>query len=732
MPKSKRSLVQSPRPGSSVTLIATPSERGPRGLLVVYSATVFLSAFLLFQVQPLIGKYILPWFGGTPGVWTTCMLVFQVLLFGGYLYAHLTSRWLGPRAQAGLHVAILAVACLALPIIPGEALKPTGSEQPIAAIVLLLGLTVGLPFFALSATGPLLQDWQSRTHPGRTPYRLYALSNAASLLALISFPAVFEWLFATPFLARIWSWSFAVFAILCAISAVAMASRRRTLAAEPVKSVRRDVPPTSWGTRLQWFALAIIPSTLLLATTNQVCMDVASVPFLWVLPLTLYLLSFILCFESERWYSRAYVMPATVAALAWTAFWLLGPSNDTALWVQVSGFFSAFFLCAMVCHGELFARRPHPEYLTGYYLVISAGGAAGGIFVAIVAPLIFPGYYELHLGLFACVVLMLFVVFTDPKSRFARGRPSWAWLCFLGGAGLFAALLLDRAQDAGGYGIAGERATSTPVAQSELLSRERTFYGILRVRALEINYKDQIRPAQVLLNGQTAHGFEYTDPELWSIPTSYFDEVSGVGRVLSQAQVDKPRRVGIVGLGIGTLAAYARQGDAFKFYEINEHVERIARTQFHFLERCRGRVEVVHGDARLSLEREPEPQNFDVLVLDAFTSDAIPLHLLTREAFALYLRHLAPDGVLAVHISSLHFNLRPVVEAAGDAHRLSMVTIQSEVTNYGGLGSVWELLSRNNDVLRTPRLKQGAVAPITRRVLWTDDHASLLRAWLDR
>jgi hypothetical protein len=730
MPKSKRSLVQSSRPVSPVTLTAPPSEHGSRGLLIVYSATVFLSAFLLFQVQPLIGKYILPWFGGTPGVWTTCMLVFQVLLFGGYLYAHLTSRWLGPRAQAGVHVALLAVACLALPIIPGEAMKPTGSREPITAIVLLLGLTVGLPFFALSATGPLLQDWQSRTHPGRPPYRLYALSNAASLLALISFPAVFEWLFATPFLARVWSWSFAAFAILCAICAVGMASRRRTIGAEPIKAIRRDVPRPTWGTRLQWFALAIIPSTLLLATTNQVCMDVASVPFLWVLPLTLYLLSFILCFESDRWYSRAYVMPATAVAFGGVC-WVLAAGIHAELWLQATTFFVAFFLSAMVCHGELFARRPHPEHLTGYYLVISAGGAAGGIFVGIVAPLIFPGYYELHLGLFACAALMLFALYTDPKSRFSRGRPSWAWLCFLLAAGAFGALLLDNMQDMGGYQLAAEADSAARGAKSYVLTRERTFYGILRVTNFELNYKDQIRQVNILVNGRTTHGIEYTDPEFWLVPTSYYDVVSGIGRLLAHG-ADKPRRVGVVGLGTGTVAAYARPGDTFRFYEINEHVEPIARRYFHFLERCRGKVEVVPGDARLSLERESVPQNFDVLVLDAFSSDAIPVHLLTREAFAVYLRHLAPNGVLAVHTSNLHFELRPVVEASADAYHLSMVTIQSEETNYGGLGSDWELISRNSQALDTVWIRQGASAASPRRVLWTDDHASLFRAWLDR
>jgi spermidine synthase/MFS family permease len=731
MSKPNRSLVQSPKPGPSVPVPAPAPESGPRGLFIVYSATVFLSAFLLFQVQPLIGKYILPWFGGTPGVWTTCMLVFQVLLFAGYLYSHLTSRWLSARAQAGLHIALLAAACLLLPIVPGDALKPTGSQQPVVAIVLLLGLTVGLPFFALSATGPLLQDWQSRTHPGRTPYRLYAVSNVASLLALISFPAVFEWLFATSLLARIWSWSFGIFAVLCAISAWGMASRRVNDTENVSKAARRDLPSPPWKTRLLWFALAMVPSTLLVATTNQVCMDVASVPFLWVLPLSLYLMSFILCFESDRWYSRAYLMPATAAALG-CVYWVLSEGNTTELWTQVSVLFPAFFLCAMVCHGELYACRPHPQHLTAYYLVIAAGGAAGGIFVGVAAPLIFTGYYELHVGLFGCAALMLLTLYTDPQSRFSRGRPSWVWVCFLLGAGIFGALLLDNTQDEGGYQITAETASATPGAKGYILSRERTFYGILRVKAFESNFRDQIRPARLLINGRTIHGFEYTDRELSSVATTYYDEPSGIGRLLSHGDPSKPRRVGIVGLGIGTLATYARKGDTFRFYEINEHVARIARSDFHFLEQCRGKVEVVFGDARLSLEREPQPQNFDVIVLDAFSSDAIPVHLLTREAFAVYLRHLAPDGVLAVHLSNWHFALRPVAEAAADAHHLSMVNIHSPQTNFGGLGSEWELLSRSPQALAIDRIRQAAGAPSPHRALWTDDHASLLRAWLDK
>jgi len=731
MPKSKPSLAQPPRPRSVPPQTEPAPESGPRGLLIVYSLTVFASAFLLFQVQPLIGKYILPWFGGTPGVWTTCMLVFQVLLFGGYLYAHLTSRWLGARAQAGLHTALLVGACVMLPIIPGEALKPTGEQRPIVAIIALLSLTVGLPFFALSTTGPLLQNWQARTHPGRTPYRLYALSNLASLLALISFPAVFEWLLATSLLAKIWSWSFGIFAVLCAISAWGMATRRVAGIGSLPKTARRDVASPTWQTSLLWFFLAMVPSTLLVATTNQVCMDVASVPFLWVLPLTLYLMSFIFCFESERWYSRRFLMPTTAVALAST-YGVLTWGIYTPLWVQVSVLFVTFFFCAMVCHGELFACRPDPQHLTLYYLVIAAGGAAGGIFVGAIAPLIFTGYFELHWGLFACLALMLLRLYTDPQSRFSRGRPSWVWISFLLGAGIFGALLWDNSQDEGGYQITAETGSSQDSAKGYVVTRERTFFGILRVRNLEINFKDQIRPMTALINGRTTHGFEYTDKELWSVPTTYYDESSGIGRLLSRSPPDKPRRVGVVGLGIGTLATYARAGDTFRFYEINDQVERIARNQFHFLEQCRGKVDVVIGDARLSLEREPEPQKFDVLVLDAFSSDAIPVHLLTREAFAVYLRHLAPDGILAVHLSNWHFALRPVAEAAADAHHLSMINIMAPLTNYGALPSERDLFARTPEPLQTAWLQEAVTRPTLQRVLWTDDHASLLRAWLDK
>ena len=702
----------SPREAPSASNVAAPSGRGVS--LGLYSVTIFLSAFLLFQIQPLIGKFILPWFGGTPGVWTTCMLVFQILLFGGYAYAHLTISRLSPRAQAVLHIALLLAACLALPIVPNLAWKPTGDEEPVSRIVLLLSATVGLPFFVLSATGPLLQGWFSRTHAGRSPYRLYALSNVGSLLALVSYPAVFDWTFATQVLAHLWSWSFAIFAVFCAACAVSVARRSRLWAqtGEPI-TVKSPIAAPSWGTTLLWFALAMVPSVLLLATTNQVCLDVASVPFLWVLPLTLYLLSFILCFDSEWWYSRRMMMPAAVVALA-CLYPVLQKGATAPFALQIIAYFTAFFLCAMVCHGELVRLKPDVKHLTSFYLVIAAGGAAGGIFVGIVAPLVFKNYYELHLGLFACAALMLVVLGTDEKSRLYRGRPWPVWFVLLVTLSGFAVALVAEARQ----------------REGAVVDVKRNFYGVLRVSQDDTEYGEANELIMRLLNGRIAHGFEYKNPALRAVPTSYYSPDSGIGRLLRQRSADRPMRVGLVGLGIGTLATYARPGDQFRFYEINPMVEQLARKYFHYLSDCRGTVDVIHGDARLTLDRET-PQKFDVLVLDAFSGDAIPVHLLTVEAFEIYRRHLAADGVIAVHISNRHFALRPVVDAIADHEHLATAAIHSGDTSFGGFSSLWVLVSPDPKVLEGDRISRDALPADDRRVLWTDNHASLVEVlWL--
>jgi SAM-dependent methyltransferase len=370
---------------------------------------------------------------------------------------------------------------------------------------------------------------------------------------------------------------------------------------------------------------------------------------------------------------------------------------------------ATFFFCAMVCHGELARRRPHVAHLTSFYLVIAAGGAVGGIFVAIVAPLLFTNYYELHLGLFACAVLILIVVGTDPESRYFALRPRPTWLA------LFALLGLDA------YGLVELSANR----HSRLLAAARNFYGVLRVREYESGNEHEM--SRHLSNGGTSHGYEQISPPSLE-PTSYYVRQSGVGRLLSEPAPGKSRRVGLVGLGIGTLAAYANPGDYYRFYEINPLVEPMARKYFFYLDRCRGKVDVVGGDARLSLDRE-ENQNFDVLVLDAFSGDAIPVHLLTVEAFEIYLRHLAPKGVIAAHISNRHFALRPVVDAIADKYHLTTAAIDLRADQRA---SLWVLASRDPQTLKIDRIRKVALPPQSDRIVWTDQRASLFEVWLAR
>jgi spermidine synthase len=385
------------------------------------------------------------------------------------------------------------------------------------------------------------------------------------------------------------------------------------------------------------------------------------------------------------------------------------PKDITSLVLQIVGYLATFFFCAMVCHGELARRRPHVAHLTSFYLVIAAGGAVGGIFVAIVAPLVFTNYYELHLGLFASAVLILIAVGTDPESRYFRLRPRLTWLALLVLLGLDA------------FGLVGLSTNQ----HSRLLAAARNFYGVLRVREYESGNEHEM--SRYLANGGTSHGYERISPPSLE-PTSYYVRQSGIGRLLSESAPGKSRRVGLVGLGIGTLAAYANPGDYYRFYEINPLVEPMARKYFFYLNRCRGKVEVVGGDARLALDREVN-QNFDVLVLDAFSGDAIPVHLLTVEAFEIYLRHLAPNGVIAVHISNRHFALRPVVEAIADTYQLTTAAIDIRAAQRA---SLWVLLSRDPQTLKIDRIRKVALRQQSDRILWTDQRASLFEAWLAR
>ncbi|MFH1732021.1 MAG: fused MFS/spermidine synthase [Planctomycetota bacterium] len=699
-----------------------------------YAFTIFLSAFLVFQVQLVIAKYILPWFGGAPAVWSACMLFFQAALLAGYAYAHLMVRRLGARRQARLHAAVIAASICLLagqfllwrsPLLPPAGWKPDGSALPVMRILGLLAVSVGLPFFVLSATSPLLQAWFSRTHPGRSPYRLYALSNAGSMFGLLSYPFLVEPGLALTAQAWVWSGCYAAFVFGCAWCAIRSGKAEGPAPADGPARDEADSDPPGRGRRLLWFALAACASVLLLATTNQISEEIAAAPFLWALPLSLYLLSFIVCFAGERGYSRALFVCAAVVAMALTGYTMLRKVGNVGIVTYIWTASFTFFVCCMICHGELARLKPSKRHLTSFYLTIAAGGAAGGVFVALIAPVIFTGLWELHLGHLGCAVLLLLVMLRDRGSRF-NGR--WR-------------LLWRTAAAAGLTVLGGTQALHITEFYASAVSVRRNFYGILRVSEKHAGQPGLHQYA--LYHARTLHGYQYVDPARARLPTAYFTENSGAGLAIRhhplRARARSRMRMGMVGLGTGTLAAYGRTGDYIRFYEINPAVAELAAgdgARFTFLRDSAARIDVITGDARISLERELRqtgPQRFDVLVLDAFSGDAIPLHLLTREAFGIYLAHLVPDGVLAVHISNRYFDLRPVIWRLAREFGLQSAAVDSAGGEHA-IGARWMLLTRDAALIAAlakldlpttsvaAAAEEGAPSP-----LWTDDYSNLLQ-----
>ena len=672
--------------------------------MLLYALTILVSAFLLFQVQPVIARIILPWFGGSAAVWTTCLLFFQSVLLLGYLYSHWLYRRLRPRAQMVAHSALLAASLGVLPVWPAASWKPAGGEDPTLRILLLLGVTVGLPYFLLSTTGPLLQAWYARRYRGAMPYRLYALSNAGSMFALISYPVLFEPWLGTRHQALSWSWAYGAFILLCA----ATAWLGREAAAEQPQAAPDDQEPTR--RIFFWMALPACASILLLAVTNHLTQNVAAIPFLWILPLSIYLLSFILCFESEGWYRRPVFLGLFAVAVGAMAYALSPDFQNNPIKVMIPFFGVGLFICCMVCHGELARLKPHPSRLTTFYVMIAVGGALGGVFVALIAPRVFRGFYELPVGLGACAVVVLAVWRADPESGLGG---SWMRPAPLAAAGvaLAVASYLGFVIHENGKG-------------ARLMARN--FYGGLKV--LDSTADDTDDPVRRLMHGTITHGEQYLDPKLQNRPTTYYGPNSGVGRAIRQSQESGAVRVGVIGLGTGTLAAYGRPGDYFRFYEINPLVLRLANTEFTFLRICKARLDVAMGDARLSLEREP-PEGFDVLAVDAFSSDAIPVHLLTREAFVLYFRHLKPDGVLAVHVSNKHLNLAPVVKLAAQSLEKDARLVDTGDEEHDVFGSTWVLVTGSATFFDGPLMGTAAAAvpaPLKMR-MWTDDYSNLFQ-----
>ena len=687
-----------------------------------YALTIFLGSLLLFQVQPLIGKYILPWFGGSPAVWTTCMLSFQVMLLAGYLYAYLLDRWLTPLRQGLLHIVLLAASLLLLPIIPSEAWAPTGGQTPTWRILCLLAVTIGGPYVLLATTGPLLQSWFARTHPGRSPYRLYALSNVGSLTALVSYPFVIEPVLTLPDQARSWSVAFAVFAVLCGLCSGGVcrwaASRSVT---DPVGPVGDDSagddnssPPEpespGWPTVLTWVALTACGSVVLLATTNQMCQEVSVVPFLWVLPLALYLGTFIVCFDNPRWYPRSLFGVLLIAAVVGACI-VLSVGVSVPLWGQIVVYSSVLTVCCMVCHGELVRLKPSPRHLTGFYLMVAGGGALGGVLVTLLAPLLFPAYWEYHLGLSVCCLLLLVAIYRDRGWPLFGGRPRWAWAVLLVVFGcLTTALAVHVWKDS-----------------QDPLIRLRNFYGVLQV--IRYDGEDPTGPYHILQHGQIKHGLQFIEGDQRTWPTSYYGRETGVGMAVGHhpGRSVGGLRIGVIGLGAGTLAAYGEPSDLIRFYEINPDVVGLSREYFTYREDCAAKVEIVLGDARVSLQRElrdGKAGDFDVLVVDAFSSDAIPIHLLTRECFELYHSHLRPDGILAVHVSNRHLALEPMVRRlALEIGREAVLFDTDDDDPLGVDRASWVLVTDNQEFLDGDDVSH-AIEP------WPDD-GPLPAAWTD-
>lgn len=662
--------------------------------------TIFLSAFLLFLVQPIIAKLILPQFGGGVAVWATCLVFFQLTLLLGYAYAHQVVKRDRSRRWRRLHIALLLASLLVLPIIPGDAWQALSGAGPSAQIVALLLATIGLPFVLLATTSPLLQAWFAREGSGRDPYRLFVVSNLASLFALVSYPWLIEPWLGTATQARLWSVLYAAYVALASLVAFTRARRSPAAPARPVPAA--SVAWRALGLRrlLGWVALSALASYELVAVTNHLTQNVPSIPMMWVLPLGAYLLTFTLCFDGDRWYRPAAFRAAALLAVLAMCWLLYDVERVHRIALQASVFVGGLFVVCMFCHGELARDRPPPLQLTQFYLCVAAGGAVGGAVVGLGAPVLLPGYFEVEIGLVLVTLAVLW--------RVSRRGQAWAL------AGASAAVC-----------AAATAAYRIDHATNDVVAMNRNFYGVVRVR----EYGDAHDTLErTLVHGSIMHGQQYMSQETRRRPTSYYVETSGIGRLLL-ALHDRPLDVGVVGLGTGTIAAYGKRGDRYHFFEIDPAVVAVAQRYFTFLSDSAASVQVHLGDGRLLLQQRTAPR-LDVLAVDAFSGDSIPVHLLTREALALYLERLEPEGVIAVHVSNQYLDLRPVVGRLASELGLQVAYIEDELEADDGpqkSSSDWILLSRGYQVLGMPAIRAAARAMPSARPTraWTDDYSNL-------
>ncbi|MBN1983779.1 MAG: fused MFS/spermidine synthase [Chitinivibrionales bacterium] len=702
---------------------------------VLFITTISLSAFLVFQVQPIISKHILPWFGGTPSVWSVCLLFFQLFLFGGYCYAHFLTKKLPVAAQVAVHAILL---CLSLIIIltshsiPSPALKPSAETVPMIHIVKILTLTIGLPYFVLSATSPLAQHWYSRLFPGKEPYGLFAFSNAGSLLALISYPFLIEPRIALHTQSAFWSLGFGFFVASC-LTIMVFIIRATGQNNHPVTQQQPIVTDDAAvcarhrrsknGFNLFWMLLPMLAAMLLMAITNQLCTDIASGPFLWIVPLSIYLITYIIAFTTWNiLYHRIPIITILVVGsiiIAYTA-----PKQiSLSLLFQIGLYCTVLFCGCFAAHCELYRQRPDKQELTHYYLWISAGGAAGGIACGLVAPTLFKDFYELPITCTVLTASLATIALSGVVSIAASTtrRRVYTWMAVV-------AVVLVGSAFMHAMAINNRKSCKTV----------RNFFGVCRL--YEYYRSDPAIHQFSLVHGTTEHGLQFLEPSRRAEPTTYFAPTSGVGIVLK----NYPRNagglspiglhVGIVGLGVGTIAAYAQPADTFTFYEINPAIIALSEHEHYFTyvsdARKRGAcVTIKEGDGRLSLEREAGHSSgpiFDILILDAFSSDAIPMHLLTKEAFILYQYLLKKEGALVVQLTNRHVDLSGVIAAAARYFTLQRFAISSEADpDLEIYPATWNILTNNSYFSQQYAAIRMIDDTMNTTPLWSDDFSNL-------
>ncbi len=668
---------------------------------MLYLITIFLGAFLLFQIQPLMAKLILPYFGGGAAVWTACLLFFQAFLLLGYSYAHLISQIKKIKHQVSVHLLLLLSSISCLPIGINNVTVLTSNEQPLINILTLLTTSIGLPYILLAATGPLVQKWLTINQTNKLPYKLYSLSNFASLLALISFPFCFEILFASAQQVLYWSIGYGLYLISFILLALKVSQTPSLKLTEPLVTTANKPNKT---TQTLWLLLSATGVMLLVSTTNAITQNIPPVPFLWILPLCLYLLTFIISFHSHKWYVRSYWLAFfTFTALIAIFMYFIGSQFDIIS--QLFIYSGILFAACMICHGELAQLKPNVAHLTWYYLLIALGGFLGSAFIAFIAPLIFQQFLEFPIAIIAVFILVACSLLTEQKkfSKLVSFNILSALIC---------SVILSHLNNL--------------YDKTEIMST-RNFYGILSVNDVSIDGKKQRR----LIDGTVSHGTQSLAENEAHIPQSYYRENTGIALAISQLGKNSPLKAGFIGLGAGTLAAYGRTEDTYQFYELNPAVSQAANQYFSYIKNSPAKIDIMLGDGRVSLTKqlkEGNKQQFNLLVIDAFSGDSIPQHLLTVEALNIYWQHMTVDGVLAIHISNSHLNLLPLMRGLAIATSRQIRYFRTRSSNHTEHDTEWVWLTNNPKLLNNTLVKayhSQWPEHSKKTVTWTDNYSSL-------